>query len=489
MNRLPSAGPGSLAVAPASPAPPDESVPATGASADAAATEAPRQTPAARSEVIDALRQKIARVIAREPSVQPPWKPSEGELPFFEQQTPRGPLYHRTIRYEIIHRVGRLALSGARCPDTTMLSLLALDPSFSGVDVSRALYLDTETTGLSGGTGTLVFLMGLGWFAGSGHFEVEQLLLRRPGEEGPILDRVAQRFRDSTMLVTFNGKAFDLPLVRTRFVMNRMDFAPPPLHLDLLHLARRIHRTRIGACNLGSIESKVLGFGRVDDVPSGEVSSRYAHFLRTGDEGALVGVVEHNAWDVVAMAALVSLYGDPLGGLSGEDLAGVAATLHRARSPRLARELADEAVQRGGGPAALRTRAMLCKALGDRERALADFESLLCEVDDGAVRLELAKLYEHYRKAPAAALQMVDRGTGESEEATIRRRTRLERKAGQVQSEGRRRPRRASKQQPALPGVPLPGSPSEGATGGAGAGDGAGSSGAPDPGDRGPSTR
>ena len=114
------------------------------------------------------------------------------------------------------------------------------------------------------------------------------------------------------------------------------------------------------------------------------------------------------------MVALVALYGEPLEGLGGEDLAGVASTLHRAHSTELARSVADEAVARGGGAAALRARALLSKALGERDRALADFESLLVEVDDGSVRLELAKLYEHYLRAPAAALRMVEKGTGET---------------------------------------------------------------------------
>jgi uncharacterized protein len=232
--------------------------------------------------------------------------------------------------------------------------------------------------------------------------------------------------------------------------MNRMECNAPGLHLDLLHVARRVHRHRIGACNLGSVETKVLGFGRVDDVPSGEVSMRYSHFLRTGDEGALVGVIEHNAWDVVAMAALLGLYGEPLDGLAGEDLAGVAATLHRARKPELASAMADEAVARGGGAAALRTRGMLAKARGDRDRALADFENLVSEVDDPAVRLELAKLYEHHRRAPAAAMQMVEQGTSETEDAAARRRSRLQRK---IDAPAKTKRKRRSAAQRSLPGV------------------------------------
>ncbi len=405
-----------------------------------------------RTRVLEDLRQRIARVIARAPILAQPCKPSDGELPFVEERTELGPLYVRQLCLELHHRVGRFPVGPAQRADMQMLSLLALDPKLASVDPCRALYLDTETTGLSGGTGTLVFLLGLGWFDESGALGVEQLLLRRPGEEAPILQRLTQRMQRASMLVTFNGKAFDLPLVRTRYVMNRMSCEAPDRHLDLLHVARRVHRSRIGNCSLGTVESKVLGFGRVDDVPSGEVSARYTHFLRTGDEGALLGVVDHNAWDVVAMVALVGLYGEPLDGLIGEDLACVAATLHRAKCSGRAQAMAHEAVIRGGGAPALRTRGMLAKARGDRDLALADFEALVREVDDGSVRLELAKLYEHHRKAPGQALAFVEQGTSESSQASSHRKRRLERKLQKAQKSAEQ-PAGEPDGQVALPGV------------------------------------
>lgn len=309
-----------------------------------------------------------------------------------------------------------------------MLSLLGLDPGLADVDMSRALYLDTETTGLAGGTGTLPFLIGLGWFDHAGPFVVEQLLLRRPGEEAPILRHVQQRVQQASALVSYNGKAFDMPLVRTRFVMNRMGTLPELPHLDLVHIARRVHKARIGACNLTSVESRVLGFGRVDDVPSGEVAGRYFHFLRTGDEGALIGVVTHNVWDIVSMTALVGLYGEPLDGMLAEDLAGVAATMHRAKRTEDAACMAHEAVARGGGSRALKTRAVLSKARGDRDAALADFETLVQEVDDPVIRLELAKLYEHHARAFDRALALIDDGVAEQDTKAEHRRRRLQRK-------------------------------------------------------------
>jgi hypothetical protein len=205
-----------------------------------------------------------------------------------------------------------------------------------------------------------------------------------------------------------------------------------PPHLDLLHVARRVHSKRVKqGCRLIALEREVLGFVRHDDVESGDVSACYLHFLRTGEARALLGVIEHNAWDVAAMAALVGLYGEPLsGGLAADDLAGIAATLRRAGALDHALAAADAAVERGGAsPELLRVRADVAKARGDRARALADFESLANAVDDPAARLELAKLYEHWVKAPARALEWAARGTGETPERAKRRADRLARKA------------------------------------------------------------
>jgi hypothetical protein len=310
-----------------------------------------------------------------------------------------------------------------------MLALLSLDPAIAALDPARALYIDTETTGLSGGAGTVPFLIGVAWFeAASSSLVVEQVLLRELGEEAPMLDRLARRIATASMVVTYNGKSFDLPLLRSRFVMSRLPALPAVAHLDLVHVARRIHRHRITQLNLVHVESQVLGFERTADIAGGEVCSRYTHFLRTGDDTALTAVVDHNEWDIVAMAALVGLYGEPLEGLAPADWVGVARTVRRAGSLDLASDIIERAVERGGGHAAVRARGEIAKARGDKAQALADFASLVESVDDPALRLELAKLYEHHAKAPLAALDLVARGTGETPEATSRRRRRLEKK-------------------------------------------------------------
>jgi hypothetical protein len=152
---------------------------------------------------------------------------------------------------------------------------------------------------------------------------------------------------------------------------------------------------------------------------------RYAQYLRSGDVSGLVAVVQHNAWDVMSMAALTGLYGEPMNTLCAEDLVGLAKTFKRAGALGEASRAADEAVHRGVGERALHVRGLVHKARGDRARALSDFEALCDLVDDPGVRLELCKLYEHHVKAHDKALGLLALGTGESEEKAQRRRERL----------------------------------------------------------------
>ena len=408
---------------------------------------------------LDNLRDRIAQIVGRSPAPVLRADPTRGELPFILERTDLGPLYVRRLQSPAGARVGRAPLVGARDADPALLALLALDPRLAGCDPRRALYLDTETTGLAGGTGTVPFLLGLAWFdPDTNTFMLEQALLRRLGEEAPVLALLTERIAQASMLVTYNGKAFDLPLLRTRYVMNRIPAPIEPPHLDLVHLARRVHRARLKVRTLIAIENEVLGRARIGDIAGEDIVAVYAHFLRTGDEEALFGVVEHNAADVLAMVALVGLYGEPLGGLEPTDLAGVARTVllgaRRAASAgpdrrlaplestlELAAQLAEEAVARGGGHVARRARGDIAKTRGDKAAALADYEVIADEIDDPTVRLELAKLYEHHVRSFDQALAQVSRGTGEDPDAVDRRRLRLERKIARRLEVPPRRPR------------------------------------------------
>ena len=190
--------------------------------------------------------------------------------------------------------------------DMSAAAMLANNPLISGYRSSDALFLDTETTGLAGGTGTMAFLIGLGWFE-DGHFEVRQILARDFGEEKAALFYLQEIAGRKKFLVTFNGKAFDVNLLTTRFIMNRMqsDLAELP-HLDLLHPSRRILGHRLENCRLVTLESDILGVQREGDIPGWEIPQRYFDWLRHRDPRLLSDIFEHNRLDVVSMATLTA---------------------------------------------------------------------------------------------------------------------------------------------------------------------------------------
>lgn len=424
---------------------------------DAFAPDA-RRAGAAPRPTLDELRDRIAGVLSRasQPSRAPHRRMEADELrvalgtststlPFVVEETADGPLHLARKRTPLATRFGDAPLHAAVEADPSMLALLARDPNLAHVDLKHALYLDTETTGLMGGTGTVPFLIGLAYYDEAHEsFVVEQMLLRRFGEEAPMLAHLAERLARASCVVTFNGKSFDVPLVRARAVMNRRAALPVLPHLDLLHVARRVHGGWLGSCSLRSVEENVLGHARFDDVAGSDICAAYFHFARTGDEYALGGVVEHNLSDVLAMIALVGFYGETIDALGtptagaprrAEDLAGVARTLARAGAHDRAESIADLAVERGGGRTAHVVRADILKARGDKARALREYEAALAvdparadARDEGRLHLSLAKLYEHAERSFEKALEAVDRGTTEGVVATEKRRARLVRK-------------------------------------------------------------
>jgi uncharacterized protein YprB with RNaseH-like and TPR domain len=185
-------------------------------------------------------------------------------------------------------------------------SMLANNPVISEFCSSDGLFLDTETTGLAGGTGTMAFLIGLGWFE-EGHFHVRQILARDFSEEAAALAYLDEIAGGKKFLITFNGKAFDVNLLSSRFILNRMqsDLASLP-HLDLLHPSRRILGHRLENCRLVTLEADILGIQREGDIPGWEIPQRYFDWLRRRDPLLLVDIFEHNRLDVISMAALTA---------------------------------------------------------------------------------------------------------------------------------------------------------------------------------------
>ncbi|HVE86535.1 MAG TPA: ribonuclease H-like domain-containing protein, partial [Myxococcales bacterium] len=339
-------------------------------------------------------------------------------------------------RYAPGHRHGRVPVCTALAARPEHVAALALDPSLASVPLDRALLLDTETTGLAGGAGTLPFLIGLGWFdpEGGGALALEQLFLERPGQERPMLAHLAERLAAATCVVSFNGKSYDWPLLRTRFVMNRMPVPALPPHLDLLHCARRAYRHRCESARLVELESQVVGHARRGDVPGHLIPELYFSYLRHRALGPLRRVLDHNAQDLLMLAALLGhlagRFAAPAEAEDARDALGLAEVAFRARDGERADAFAAVAA---GGPrpdlasAALVIRARVCWRRRDVAGAVAFLERAVALAPRPLaprLHLALAKLLEHRLRDLEGAMRHAALAGGAEPPARAERRVR-----------------------------------------------------------------
>lgn len=220
---------------------------------------------------------------------------------------PRKPLQLFESSFSSNSRYGRIPLSAGLRLRGEILSLLSRDPAFEDLDLTTALFLDLETTGLSGGTGTVPFLVGLGFYR-DGSFQVLQFFLGDMAEEESLVQELSRLFSlmNFRSVVSFNGKSFDLPLLETRFILHRSAFPLSDLpHLDFLFSARSLWRHKHESCRLFHLAHEVLEAERGEDIPSAEIPTRYFQFLRSGDFSLIEPVLYHNQEDILSLLGVV----------------------------------------------------------------------------------------------------------------------------------------------------------------------------------------
>jgi len=226
----------------------------------------------------------------------------QGSYLYFEHNGRVGDLLHRDELGSMMRHLVRI-LGKSDCP----------------VDLNRMVFVDTETTGLSGGTGTYAFLVGIGGWNSTG-LQVEQYLMRGYDEESAVLEAVHARLCNAQVLLTFNGKSFDIPLLQSRFVLARRPWPlPSALHVDLIHPARRLWSLRLGDCSLGNLENKLLARTRCLDVPGNEIPSIYFNYSRTGNPSGIRAILQHNRQDIETLAELTIKISEILGGETPTD--------------------------------------------------------------------------------------------------------------------------------------------------------------------------
>ena len=321
-----------------------------------------------------------------------------------EQQT-------RDCRHFAVYRPGE-EFPGALELTRDTLSLMSEKELPDPFDPRRILYLDTETTGL-GGSGTVAFLVGLGYLTDEG-FEVHQFLMRDYPEEPYLLKHVAAGLGRFDVLCTFNGTTFDVPLLESRFLMNRMDRSCLDLpHLDLLHMCRRLWKLRLGRCNLGRLEEVILGRPREEDIPGSEVPQRYFTYLKTGQMELLSDVLKHNAQDIASLCVLLNhmadLYLHPEKIRFSEDVYSMGRALERVEQTERARRCYRLASRGRMGDLAGSALAVSYRRSGQREEAAEVWREMIREGRGGiSPYVELAKYEEHIRRDIPAALELTE---------------------------------------------------------------------------------
>ena len=402
------------------------------------------------------LRRKMARIdkkYADGPPAPPPPIDTRPARYFIEQwmsgevvETPHGRHFETERLYERHRRHGSVDISNLAELPADLLGPLSGNES-PPCPSARWAFLDTETTGLAGGSGTYAFLIGVGRITPEG-FRVRQFFMRDLGEEASLLWSLTAHLEQFDVLVTYNGKTYDQPLLETRFRMAR---ARPPFsrlaHLDLLHGARRLWKLRLDSCRLVDLEQQILGVEREGDLPGEMIPYVYFEYLRTQQAWRVVPIFHHNAVDILTTACLTAIvpfaYREPNTTLfvHGADHIGLARWFLRAEEHEQAVGLMRRAIDLGLPDELLfRTLwdvAALERRLGRTEASLAVLTDLAASRNPFRVpALEaLAKHYEHRERNYGMALEMISsaRALADSD-ALKKRQDRIERRLAKPQS-------------------------------------------------------
>jgi hypothetical protein len=387
------------------------------------------------------LREKVARIDRKYASFEP-----KRVLPCHIEDVVSGQVvdtafgkHFETERlYERHRRHGSVGIADLADLPEDLLAALS-EGAIPQSHPTRWAFLDTETTGLAGGTGTYAFLIGVGSIGADG-FRLRQFFMRDYDEEASVLAALAEHLAPFDVLITYNGKAYDQPLLETRYRMVR---SRPPFarmeHLDLLFGARRLWKLRLESCRLVDLENQVLGVERQGDLPGEMIPYYYFEYLRMRQAFRLVPIFHHNATDIVSLACLTAIvpaaFGDSAKLRHGADMVGLARWLAAAGRDEEALGLYRRAVD-AGLPDSLLFRSLaeigaLEKGLGRELAAFEVFTDLAASPNPyrAYAFTELAKHYEHRERNYTLAIEMTRKARAiEDSPELAHRQGRLERR-------------------------------------------------------------
>jgi uncharacterized protein YprB with RNaseH-like and TPR domain len=370
------------------------------------------------------LKDKLYQINAGQTKPAPPETPPQSKEREIDRivdgayvDTPYGPCFRTETRVPVDAKQGEVAFFNVLNRPAELFYYLSKKKELQSLNIEKALFIDTETTGLAGGSGTYVILLGIGRFVAD-EFVVEQFFMRDYSEELAMLHCLRERLDQAEAFVSYNGCSYDIPLLQTRFRLARWEtdaFSTP--HLDLLYTARRLWKSSIGACNLSAVETQILKLTREGDIPGYLVPHLYFEYLQTRDARPLKGIFYHNQQDIISLAALAeracAAFADEVADDSTDfELLEVANTFNDLRlydkSVPLFSNLKDRTTSRERYFEIARKLSWNYKRLRQWPAAEAVWREML---DQGVVSLfplvELAKYYEHVKRDIPAALETV----------------------------------------------------------------------------------
>lgn len=285
----------------------------------------------------------------------------------------------------------------------------------AGIKISEIVFLDTETSSLSIGAGALIFLFGCCYFA-EGGLEVLQIFIEDPSHEYLFLTYIGNYLEKFKCLVSYNGKSFDVPVLRSRYILNRIPHRLDRFnHIDLLHIARRIWKYDLDSKKLSDIETGVMHFKRgEEEIPGWLVPQIYQDYVQTENAEPLKGVFYHNEIDVVSLAGLFLRIEQMLSTnyLSGNVTLSLGEIFHKARDYTTADEYYKKALE-NNSEAYFREKTLLNLAYSlkkqDRLEEMCSVWEQLAEAEKMTACVELAKFYEHKAKDYVSALDWTEK--------------------------------------------------------------------------------
>jgi uncharacterized protein YprB with RNaseH-like and TPR domain len=366
----------------------------------------------------------------------------------------REPIELHENPYKLGARYGQIPIAmGLEIPGD-ILAFLSRDGAFEALDLGSAVFLDLETTGLAGGTGTVPFLVGLGYYHDE-RFKVSQFFLSEMAEEGRLVREVAEFFKDMAFksVITYNGKAFDVPLLETRFALHRTPFLIRDLpHLDFLFSARHLWKDKYDSCRLFNLAQQVVQAERAEDIPGAEIPLRYFQYIRTGDFSLIEPILYHNQEDILSLLGVVvagALLVDrnrasaERGAADAMDLYGVARLFESAGDASQAAALLEQALEGQLTAHASHTAKVKLSHHFKKSQDWGKAVSLWRELSQGDQAYsfrELSMYYEHKTKDYIEAIRAAEEGLAVSMGRSLAERNdfekRIERLRGKMRKQG-----------------------------------------------------